>query len=116
LTDALIYKIESADVWSAAQEAGCYDGSDVDRADGFIHFSTARQAAATLAKWFHGRKRLIVAAVEAASLGAALRYEPARGGDLFPHLYAPLPMSAVRWSRPIADRADGGHDLGALDP
>lgn len=108
-----IYKIESADVWAQAQVVGSYAGSALDRADGYIHFSTAKQAEATLHKWFAGRKGLIVAAIDVAKLGAPLLYEPARGGDLFPHLYAALPMSAVRWTRAIRDLPDGGH---AMDP
>ena len=112
---ALIYKIEAAEVWRAAQAAGVYQGSSLDVADGFIHFSTAAQFEATLAKWFRGRGGLLVAAIDAASLGDALRYEPARGGDLFPHLYAPLPMTAVRWTKAIPDLPDGGHAPGALE-
>ena len=112
---ALIYKIESAEAWRAAQAAGVYQGSALDIADGFIHFSAAAQFEATLAKWFHGRGGLVVAAIDAAALGDALRYEPARGGDLFPHLYASLPMSAVRWTKAIQDLADGGHAPGALE-
>ena len=115
MSAALIYKIESAAIWAEAVAAGSYAGSALDRADGYIHLSTASQAEATLRKWFAGRSGLIVAAVDAAALADALRYEAARGGDLFPHLYAPLPMSAVRWTRAIRDLADGGHALDALE-
>ena len=111
----LVYKIESADVWAEAQALGVYAGSALDRTDGFIHFSTAAQVEATLRKWFAGRRALVLAAIDTATLGDKLRYEPARGGDLFPHLYATLPMAAVRWTRPIKERADGSHELGALE-
>ena len=115
MSAALIYKIESAAIWAEAVAAGSYAGSALDRADGYIHFSTAKQAEATLVKWFAGRKDLIVAAIDATALGDALRHEPARGGDLFPHLYATLPMSAVRWTRAIRDLPDGGHAMDRLE-
>ena len=111
----LIFKIAGETEWRAAQAAGVFEGAAVDRADGYIHFSTAAQAAETAAKWFAGRRDLVLAAVEADALGAALRFEPARGGDLFPHLYAPLPMSAVRWTRPLPLGPDGVHIFGPLD-
>jgi uncharacterized protein (DUF952 family) len=111
----LIFKIAGADEWRAAEEAGVFGGSAVDRADGYIHFSTAAQAVETAAKWFAGREDLVLAAVDADVLGAALRWEASRGGALFPHLYAPLPISAVRWSRTLALGVDGRHIFGNLD-
>lgn len=111
----LIFKIVGADEWREAEAAGVFAGAAVDRADGYIHFSTAVQAAETAAKWFSGRADLVLAAVDAAALGAALRWEPSRGGALFPHLYAPLPLSAVRWTRPLPLGADGRHIFGNLD-
>lgn len=91
-----IYKILPKAEWEAAQASGRFIGSAVDHADGYIHFSTAAQAQATAAKWFRGQGDLLVLEVDEADLGDALRWEPARGGDLFPHLYGPLPVSAVR--------------------
>ena len=111
----LIFKIVGADEWREAEAAGVFAGAAVDRADGYIHFSTAVQAAETAAKWFSGRADLVLAAVDAAALGAALRWEPSRGGALFPHLYAPLPLSAVRWARAMPLGADGRHIFGNLD-
>jgi uncharacterized protein (DUF952 family) len=108
----LVFKIAAADEWRAAERAGVFEGAAVDRADGYIHFSTADQARETAAKWFAGRDDLALVAVDAAALGPALRFEPARGGALFPHLYGPLPMSAVVWSRPLRLGADGRHDFG----
>ncbi len=90
-------------------------GASVDRADGFIHFSTAEQAPDTAAKWFAGRDDLTLAAVDADALGGELRWEPSRGGALFPHLYAALPMSAVVWSRPLPLGPDGRHVFGSLE-
>ena len=111
----LIFKIAGAEEWRRAEAAGVFEGAAVDRADGYIHFSTALQAAETAAKWFAGRADLVLVAVDADALGPALRWEPSRGGDLFPHLYAPLPLSAVRWTRPLPLGADGRHVFGNLD-
>ncbi len=111
----LIFTSAGADEWRSAEAAGVFAGAAVDRADGYIHFSTASQAAATAAKWFAGRGDLVLAAVEAEALGAALRWEPARGGALFPHLYGPLPLSAVRWMRALPLGAGGRHVFGSLD-
>ena len=82
----LVYKIVPAALWRDAQVAGAFRGAPVDLADGFIHFSTAGQARETAAKHFAGQEGLLLVAVDAAALGAALRWEPSRGGGLFPHL------------------------------
>ena len=111
----LIFKIAGAAEWRAAEAAGVFAGAAVDRADGYIHFSTAAQAAETAAKWFAGRDDLVLAAIDADALGADLRWEPSRGGALFPHLYATLPFSAVRWTRALPLGADGRHIFGNLD-
>jgi uncharacterized protein (DUF952 family) len=111
----VVYKIVDADEWREAEAAGVFAGASVDRADGFIHFSTAKQAPETAAKWFAGRDDLALAAVDVEALGEDLRWEPSRGGALFPHLYAALPMSAVVWSRPLPLGADGRHVFGSLE-
>ena len=111
----VVYKIVAADEWREAVAAGVFAGAAIDRADGFIHFSTAEQAPETAAKWFAGRDDLTLAAVEAEALGAQLRWEPSRGGALFPHLYAALPMSAVVWARPLPLGPDGRHVFGTLE-
>ena len=110
----LIFKIVAASQWREALRAGHFDGSKADRADGYIHFSTAAQAPATAAKWFAGVDDLMLVAIDAASLGPALRWEPSRGGELFPHLYGALLLGAVRWSRPLLRGRDGMHIFGAL--
>lgn len=74
---------------------GVFEGAAIDLTDGFIHFSTAKQAAETAARHFSGQVDLLLIAVDGAALGDKLVYEPSRGGDLFPHLYAPLPLTAV---------------------
>lgn len=111
---ALVYKICPRALWRAAEAAGRFDGSPDDRASGFIHFSTAGQLAATAARHFAGQADLLLIAVEDAALGPALRYEPSRGGALFPHLYAPLPIIAARWVAPLPLGASGAHDFGGL--
>ena len=103
----LSIKIVATEEWIEAEAAGVFTGAPVDLADGFIHFSTAEQAPETAAKWFAGRDDLTLAAIDAEALGKDLRWEPSRGGALFPHLYAPLPMSAVVWSRPLPLGPDG---------
>jgi uncharacterized protein (DUF952 family) len=110
----IVYKIVATEEWAKAQAAGVFAGAAIDRTDGFIHFSTAEQAPETAAKWFAGRGDLTLAAVDAEAFGDDLRWEPSRGGALFPHLYGPLPMSAVVWSRPLPLGSDGGHVFGSL--
>jgi uncharacterized protein (DUF952 family) len=110
-----IYKICERALWRAAEETGLFRGSPVDERDGFIHFSTAAQLAETAAKHFAGATDLILVAADGATLGPALKWERSRGGDLFPHLYAALPLSAVLWVRPLATAADGRHALPELE-
>lgn len=105
---SLIYKITPEAPWRAAETAGAFAGAAVDLADGYIHFSTAEQARATAARHFSGQSGLLLVAVDAEALGAALRWEPSRGGALFPHLYGPLPISAVRAVHPLP-LGDDGH-------
>jgi uncharacterized protein (DUF952 family) len=111
-----IYHICRRDEWEAALAAGRYDGSSQDRADGFIHFSTAAQVAASAAKHRAGQAGLVLLTVEAEALGAAIRWEPARGGALFPHLYGPLPPAAVRRLEELPLGPDGRHIFPPLEP
>lgn len=103
----LIYKILTADQWADLQAAGQTPGAPIDVADGFVHFSTAEQVAETAAKHFAGQDGLQLLALEADTLGAALKWEPSRGGALFPHLYGPLKLADVIWSRPMPLGSDG---------
>ncbi|TNC09355.1 DUF952 domain-containing protein [Methylobacterium terricola] len=105
----VIYKICPASLWREAEAAGRFEGAPVDRADGYIHFSTAAQAPETAAKHFSGQDNLLLVAVDGAALGDALRYEPSRGGALFPHLYGPLPLSAVTSVTPLPLGPGGDH-------
>lgn len=109
MTPDLIYKIAPAALWREAEAAGRFDGAPADLADGYIHFSTAAQARETAAKHFAGQDDLLLIAVDAGALGSALTWEPSRGGALFPHLYAPLGLDAVRWVAPLPRGADGRH-------
>lgn len=90
-----IYKIVTRAEWQAALAAGAFEGSPVDLADGFIHFSTAGQLGETARRHFHGQQNLVVLEAEAGGFGEALRWEPSRGGELFPHLYGSLDCGQV---------------------
>ncbi len=90
-----ILKILPRAEWLAAQAAGRFEGSAVDRQDGYIHFSTAAQAGETARRYFAGLGDLVVLEVDADVLGEALKWEPSRGGDLFPHLYGTLACADV---------------------
>lgn len=109
-----IYKILPRAEWAAAHEARAFKGSAVDLADGFIHFSTAAQAQETAVRHFVGQADLVVLEVEADDLGDALRWEPSRGGDLFPHLYGALDASLVRYVTDAPLGPDGAPQLGEL--
>lgn len=88
---AVAYKLVDRAEWTAALAAGAYAGSAVDRADGYIHMSTADQLAETARRHYAGQDDLVLVEVDLAPLGEALKWEASRGGDLFPHLFAPLP-------------------------
>ena len=110
---ALIFKICHAAEWALAVAQARYDGTAKDREDGFLHFSAQDQLIGTLEKWYADAHDLILVAVDADALGDALRWEPSRDGALFPHLYGPLPLSAVHWSGAIGRNAQGGFILPA---
>lgn len=104
-----VYKIVAAELWQAAEDSGVFTGAGIDLNDGFIHLSTGAQARRTAQLYFKGQGNLVLVAVDGARLGAALKYEPSRDGDLFPHLYAPLPLAAVLSVRPMPIGTDGNH-------
>jgi len=109
--NSVIYKIVDASLWAQAQKADSVPPMAVDEADGFIHFSTLTQLVGTLRLHFAGRSDIMLLAVRAEDIAAELRWEPSRGGDLFPHLYGTLPMSAIIWAKPVAVSADGDPHL-----
>lgn len=110
----LIYNLCRQPDWDAALVLGEYRGSADDRRDGFIHFSTATQVVESAARHRRGVADLLLLSVDAAALGEALRWEPSRGGQLFPHLYGPLPTAKVLTAEPLALGADGLHRFPAL--
>jgi len=104
-----IYKICPAALWREANDAEVFRGSEHDRRDGFIHFSTAAQTRETAAKHFAGQNDLLLLRVDAEKLGDRLKWEPSRGGALFPHLYGDLALTAVTQIEPLPLGADGTH-------
>ncbi|MDI7862278.1 DUF952 domain-containing protein [Rhizobiaceae bacterium n13] len=106
---SIVYKIVPHTLWDETRQTGIFQGAPVDLADGFIHFSTAAQAKETAARHFAGQDGLLLVAVDSAGLGDKLVFEPSRGGDLFPHLYAPLALADVLWERSLPLGPDGVH-------
>ena len=102
-----VYKILPARDWERALAAGVYGGSAADMADGFIHLSTAAQTPETAAKHFAGQPGLVLLELETVALGSSLAWEPSRGGELFPHLYGVLQVSAVLEAHPFPLGEDG---------
>jgi uncharacterized protein (DUF952 family) len=110
----VIYKLMPQEMWQSFEASGRFEGAPVDIADGYIHFSAASQVIETASKHFAGVDDLMLVAVDPDSLGDALRWEPSRGGALFPHLYASLPLAAVVSVVNLARGADGNHVFPAL--
>ena len=113
MPDRIVYKIMSAAELQQMQRDGVFHGSPVDMADGYIHLSCGSQVAATLDKHFSGMEGLMLVAVDLSWLGDSLRWEPARGGELFPHIYGRLPMEAVVAVATVERTADGAVRLPA---
>lgn len=103
----LIYKIFRRPEWDAFRAAGETAGAPVDLADGFIHFSAAPQLAETAARHFAAESDLVLVACHSATLGPALKWEPSRGGALFPHLFRPLTLADVVWDKSLPLGASG---------
>ena len=112
----IIYKVCPIAEWNAAQNETIYPGSEVDKCDGFIHFSTPGQVRETVRRHFKGQSDLVLLTVAADLLGPALRWEPSRGGDLFPHLYGPMPTAAVTRVDPLPLDSSGEHAFPAEVP
>lgn len=111
---ATIYKICPAAIWRAAESEGIFRGSGIDLADGYIHFSTDAQVGETAARHFTGETDLVLVAVDSERIEPGLKWEAARSGDLFPHLYEALDLSAVLWAKPLPLGPDGRHQFPAL--
>jgi uncharacterized protein (DUF952 family) len=110
-----VYKILSRAEWAKAKEDGVFYGGAVDRRDGYIHLSTAAQAGETARLHFAGQPDLTLLTLEAERLGVALRWEPSRGGQLFPHLYGPLYAAYVQAQLDLSLNAAGWPDPGPLE-
>lgn len=108
------YKILTAAEWRTLEATGRFEGAPVDLADGYIHMSTADQVVETAAKHFAGQDDLVLATVDLAALGDAVRWEPSRGGQLFPHLYGTLPREAIGAAVPLPLGVDGAHRFPTL--
>ncbi|MFY0660442.1 MAG: DUF952 domain-containing protein [Shimia sp.] len=108
----LIFKIFRSDEWAALRAEGQSAGAPIDVADGYVHFSTAAQAAETAAKHFAGEKNLFLLACEGDPMGDDLKWEVSRGGAEFPHLYRELRLSDVTWAQPLP-LVDGKHEFPA---
>ena len=106
---SLIYKICDVDLWEKAKAEGQFTGAEIDLKDGFMHFSTAEQLGETLALHFEGIENLLLLTIDGRRLD--LKWEPARTGNLFPHLYDILPLSAVLRIHPLLLDDDGRHIL-----
>jgi len=114
VTTDVIFKIVPRAEWEAG--SGDYHGSAHDQADGFLHFSTAAQLPETLRRYYAGQDDLLLVAVDTGALGAALQWEPARAGALFPHLYGELALDCVLWVKPLPLGDDGLHVFPGLAP
>jgi uncharacterized protein (DUF952 family) len=101
-------------MWRSAEADGVFRGMEIDRKDGYIHFSTATQVEETAARHFAGVRDLVIVAVDGERLGVALKWEPARGGDLFPHLYGTLDPGAAISVEPLPLGPDGRHQFPVL--
>jgi uncharacterized protein (DUF952 family) len=111
----LIFHLARREDWAAAQRTGRYGGSGHDRTDGFIHFSTAETVRESAVRHRGGESDLVLIAVESEALKGALRWERARGGMLFPHLYGALPIERVKWVKELPLGAGGRHVFPPLD-
>ena len=109
MTADTVFHICDRNAWELAKTNGCYEGSDLDRRDGFIHFSTREQAVQTAALHLAGREGLVLLEVGTASLGDALKWEESRNGGLFPHLYGDLPTEKVRMAHDLPVGSNGRH-------
>ena len=107
MTATVAYKVLTDDQMTALETDGVFTGAPVDVADGYIHLSTADQLSETVDKHFAGQDNLHLAAIDLEAMGGAMKWEPSRGGKLFPHLYAPLPLSAVIAYGPLKRDEDG---------
>jgi uncharacterized protein (DUF952 family) len=111
MTDQIAYKVFTDPEFESFTRDGIFVGSPADIADGFIHLSTSAQLEVTLARHYQGQTDIVLAAINLLLLGAAVRWEESRGGQVFPHLYGNLPVAAVTAYSPVVRQADGALKL-----
>lgn len=111
-----VYKITTRVAWAEAERTGVFTGAEIDLKDGYIHLSTAAQAAETARLHFRGREDLVLVGFEAEALGDQLKWEPSRGGQLFPHVYGVLPAAGAVSVTPAPLDAEGVPRVPALQP
>ncbi len=107
--DSVIFKVLSADQWAIAEDQGEFLGAAIDLSDGYIHFSTPEQVRETVEKHFAGQADLLLIGVDSEKLGDDLKWEPSRGGALFPHLYGTLKLDCVVSVDELKLGKDGKH-------
>ena len=100
----LVYKVVSQAEWTKAERDGVFRGAAIDHRDGYIHLSSGEQVEKTVSLYFADRDDLVLVALQAERFGDTLKWEPSRGGALFPHLYATLPVDRVAWSKRFSSR------------
>lgn len=105
----IVYKLVTKDLWASAEKVGVFKGAPIDIADGFMHFSTSKQARETAQKYFAGREDVLLVEVSMSILSDHWQWDLSRGGDLFPHLYVDLPLDQVNWVKPLPLGLDGLH-------
>ena len=106
-----LYKVVPAAIWRSAEAEGLFRGAGIDLQDGFIHLSGADQVVETVTKHFAGQHGLLLITIDGEKLGPPLRWEPSRGGELFPHVYGVIPMEAVEQVDPLPLGEDGTHQF-----
>ena len=106
-----LYKVLPAVIWRSAEAEGLFRGAGIDLQDGFIHLSGADQVVETVTKHFVGQRGLLLITIDGEKLGPSLRWEPSRGGELFPHVYGAISMEAVEKVDPLPLGDDGTHQF-----
>jgi uncharacterized protein (DUF952 family) len=114
MSEQTLYKVVPRPIWTEAEHAGEFTGSGIDLTDGFIHLSTASQVIETVQKHFAGQQNLLLISIDAGKIAEDLKWEPSRGGALFPHVYGTIPIDAVRATHPLPINSNGEHQFPPL--
>ena len=97
----ILFKIIDAGIWCEAVARGVFSGAAIDLRDGYIHLSTSVQAKETARLHFAGVSNLLLVAIDEYMLAKDLKWEPSRGGQLFPHVYGVIDPAQILWSLPL---------------